>query len=142
MDTNTFVVARAGAVAAAVLAAVVVWVGIDPIAGVDLQAPVPGEEGATHHVGLVAVMIPSAVASLAGWALLGALERLTARPRVIWTTAALVVLVLSLGGPLSAAGLSTLNQIALALMHVAVAAVLVPLLGRTARRGRRDGRTA
>lgn len=133
MGRNT-VVARIAAVVAAVLAAVVVWVAFGPIAGVDLRAPAAGTPGQTHDVGLVTVMVPSALASLAGWALLAVLERVTARSRTVWITTAIVVLVLSLGGPLSAAGISTLNQAALASMHLAVAATLIPLLGRTARR--------
>lgn len=47
---------------------------------------------------------------------------------------AVVVLVLSLGGPLSGAGVTLANKLWLALMHVAVGATLIPLLARTSPR--------
>ena len=46
------------------------------------------------------------VAALAGWGLVEALERQTAHPRRTWLITAPVVLLLSLGGPLSGHGVS------------------------------------
>lgn len=131
MSSDRRTVARIGAVAAATLAAAVVWVIVEPIGGLDLRAPAPGSPGETHDVGLVAVLLPSFAASVAGWGLLALLERFTARARVAWTVVAVVVLVLSLGGPLPATGITAADQLALASMHLAVAATLIPLLART-----------
>jgi hypothetical protein len=125
--------ARLVAVAGAVSAALAVWVVVEVIAGVDLRAPAPGG-GGTHDVGPLTVVVPSLVAASAGWALLAGLERFTRRARAIWAPVAIVVLVLSLGGPLPATGISTANQVALAAMHVAVAVTLIPLLMRSGER--------
>ena len=122
---------RVLAVAAAVAVAGLVWVAFELIGGVDLRVPQPGNTGATDDAGIGIVLGSSAIASLAGWGLLAVLEKVTSRARLIWTVVAIVVLVLSLGAPLSAAGLTALNKTALALMHVAVGVTLIPLLRRT-----------
>lgn len=124
---------RLTAVGAAVLAALAVWAAFEPLGGVELRAPAGGA-GRTHDVGPLTVLMPSLLASLAGWGLLAVLERFVRRARTVWTVVAVVVLALSLGGPLSATGISALNQAALAAMHVAVAAALIPLLVRTSDR--------
>jgi hypothetical protein len=80
----------------------------------------------------VLVTVTSGVASLAAWGLLALLERLTAHPRTLWTAIAVLALLISLGGPLSGTGITSANRVALALMHLSVAAVLIPLLPRTA----------
>jgi hypothetical protein len=70
---------------------------------------------------------------LAGWGLLALLERFTARPRTSWTVIAVGVGLLSLAGPLSTIAPTTVtNGLSLALMHLAVAAVLIPGLAATA----------
>ena len=58
------------------------------------------------------------------------MERRAARARRIWTGIAFVVVVLSLSLPLTA-GITMSSKVALALMHVAVAAVLIPGLRRS-----------
>jgi hypothetical protein len=124
--------ARALAVIAAALAALAVWLVTDPLLGVDLAAPTrPGsEELLSITPALVAGT--SLVVALAGWALLALLERFTARPRIIWTAIALLVALVSLAGPLSTlASTTAANAVALALMHLAVAAVLIPILAGT-----------
>lgn len=125
---------RLAAVGAAVLAALVVWVAFEPIGGIDLRAPAPGGAGQTHDVGPFTVVLPSLLAALAGWALLAVLEKFVGRARTVWRVIAIAVLAVSLGGPLSATGISTGNQVALATMHVAVAVTLIPLLTRTGER--------
>ena len=66
--------------------------------------------------------------------MLAALERLTPHARRIWLVVALVGLAASLAMPLSGTGVSSENRAVLVLMHVAVAAVLVPVLYRTSPR--------
>ncbi|MDN5751166.1 MAG: DUF6069 family protein [Pseudonocardia sp.] len=122
--------ARAQAVAATVVGAVAVWVVAEPVLGFALRGPAQGG-GATHDVNAVVVAVAALAASLAGWALLAVLERFTSRARGLWTAAALTVAVLSLAGPLFSAGITAANQAWLGLLHVSVAAVLIPLLRRT-----------
>ncbi|MET8908682.1 DUF6069 family protein [Micromonospora sp. NPDC004551] len=121
---------RALAVLAAAAATLTVWVAAVPVAGVDLVARNGGTE---QSVTAVAVGVSTVLAGLAGWALLALLERFTTRARAVWTAAAGLVLLLSLLGPLGGGvgGAATLTLVAL---HLTAAAVLVPLLRRTAAR--------
>lgn len=118
---------RALGVAGAVLAAVAVWAIAVPLLG--NQLTIRFGTGAAQDIGLGYVVGASLVASLAAWGLLALLERRTARARRIWTGVAAVVLVVSLSLPLTA-GTTPSATTALALMHVAVAAVLIPTLRR------------
>lgn len=118
---------RLAAVAGAVVAALAVWMVASPLAGVDLEVR---SGDTTQVVGAAPVLFVSLLASLLGWGVLALLEKRAARARSIWTVLAVAVLVLSLGGPLSS-GVTTAAKISLALMHVAVAAVLVPVLRHT-----------
>lgn len=104
---------RALTVASAVLAASAVWLVAVPLAGADLLVGRPGDRPPVE-VGLVQVVLVAGLASMAGWGLLAVLERRSRRSARIWTVTALAALVLSL-----------------AVMHVTVAAVLVPGLRRT-----------
>jgi hypothetical protein len=99
--------------------------------GIDVQEPPRGGSGPIRDLAAGNVVFASALASLAGWALLAVLERVTTRARTIWTSIAVVVAVLSLGGPLTAAAVTTASRAVLAALHVVVAAVLIPLLART-----------
>jgi hypothetical protein len=123
-------VSRLLAVGAAVVAALAVWAVAALALGIDVQEP-PRGAGPVRDLAVGNVVLASAVASLAGWALLAVLERVTTRARTIWTSIAVVVAVLSLGGPLTAAAVTTANRAVLAALHVVVAAVLIPLLART-----------
>lgn len=118
---------RVLAVLGATAAASGVWVLAEAL-GVDLA--VQRRPGSIEAVGPAAVLLSSLVAALAGWAALAVLERLVARARTAWTVLALLVLVASMVGPL-AGGTSTAAKAALAGMHLAVAAVLVPALRRS-----------
>jgi hypothetical protein len=85
-------------------------------------------------VGIGLVVGASVIGSLLGWGLLALLERRTARARTVWTVVAVTVLLVSLSLPLIA-GTTVPAKIALAMMHVAIAAVLIPALrGRSATR--------
>jgi membrane associated rhomboid family serine protease len=119
-------------VAAVVLAALGLWALMDLALGIDLRSPASfGEYGTTSKVGPANVAIVSAIAVLAAWGLLAALERLTPRARRVWLVIAVLVLVGSLGGPLSGSGLTTANRMELVGFHLLVGAVLIPLLYRT-----------
>jgi hypothetical protein len=124
--------ARALAVIAATLAALAVWLVTDPLLGVDLI--VPTRPGSEELMSITPVLVAgtSLVVALAGWALLALLERFTARARTIWTAVAVLFALFSLAGPLSTLGKSTAaTVVTLALMHVAVAAVAIPMLAGT-----------
>ena len=126
--TRTRTRTRALAVAGAALAALVVWTVAVPILDVDLTVSPGG--GSPMSVGAGTVVVAALVGALLGWALLALLEARTARARTLWTGAAVVALLVSLGGPLNAATATSI-QVTLMLMHLAVAAVLIPALRRT-----------
>ena len=121
---------RAATVVGAVLAAVVVWAVAGPLLGVDLSVSFGAGEPPTE-VGLLAVVVSSALASLVAWGLLALLERSTARGLLVWTALAVVALALSFAPLLAAGGTAAGTRTALALLHLVVAAVLVPGLRRT-----------
>ncbi len=123
--------ARLGAVAVAVLAPLAIWGIVEGAFGTDLRAPATAS-GEPSDIGALAVLTASALASLVGWGLLALLERFSGRAHSVWAVVAALVLVLSLGGPLGGTGITAASRIPLVLMHVAVAAVLIPLLYRTA----------
>ncbi len=124
-------VPRLVAVGAAVVATLAVWAVAELALGIDVQEPSRGDAGPIRDLAVGNVVFASAVASLAGWALLAVLERVTTRPRTIWTSIAVVLAVVSLGGPLTAVAITTASRAVLAALHVVVAAVLIPLLART-----------
>src|ERR1700730_7087232 len=123
---------RALGVAGAVLAAAAVWAVAGPLLGLHLM--IRFGNAAPESVGIGLVVGASFIGSLLGWGLLAIMERRTARARTIWTVVGMTVLLASLSPPPSA--VSTVSpKVALAMMHVAVAAVLIPALrGRSATR--------
>ena len=131
------------AAAAAVLAAEALWGLAELGFGLDLRAPATASSPQPADIGPPVVAVGSGAAALAAWgllALLALLEQLTARARTIWTVTAAVVLVASLGGPLSGSGITAANRAVLVLPHLAVGTVLIPALRRTA--ASRAGRPA
>lgn len=127
-NTTSLIRPRAVSVAGASLAAVAVWAVAVPLLGTHLFIRFGG--GPELGVGIEAVVGASLAGSLLGWGFLAFLERHTARARTIWSRVAIVVLLLSLSLPISA-GATISSKAALALMHLAVAAVLIPALRRT-----------
>jgi Ca2+/Na+ antiporter len=116
---------RALAAGGAIVAAVAVWVIAVPLLGVHLV--IRFGNGAPQTIGAGYVVGATLIASLVGWGLLAMLERRTSHARQIWTVVALIGLLVSLSLPFSA-GTTTATKAVLALMHVAVAAVLIPSL--------------
>lgn len=116
---------------AATAAALLGWAVLAPLGGLDLTVRL-GSANSVQQVGPAAVASASLLAGLAGWVLLAVLERLTPRARTTWTIAALAALTLSLAGPL--AGVTPASVIALAFLHLLVAAVLITGLRRSASR--------
>lgn len=117
---------RLAATALAVLAPVLVRLVADPLPGHRLTIT-DGEQ--TLDIGAVPVMFVALLASLAGWGLLAALERLrTRRTRTIWNGVAVAVLAVSFL-PFIGDGMDGGTRVSLALMHLVVAAVLIPGLG-------------
>ncbi|WP_234328237.1 DUF6069 family protein [Streptomyces sp. NRRL S-37] len=114
--------------ALAVLAPVLVWLVTDPLLGHRLRIA-DGER--TLDIGAVPVAVVALLASLSGWGLLAVLERSgVRRARAVWTGIAGAVLAVSFL-PLTGDGMDGGTRAALALMHLAVAAVLIPgLTGR------------
>ena len=93
----------------------------------------PGLGGhASHPLGAVVVMVTSLVGGLLGWTTLVLVERVLHQDRRTWLAIVSLALVLSLGGPLSGTGVTAGDRLALVLLHVTVAAVVLPLLYRSA----------
>jgi hypothetical protein len=116
----------------AVLAPVVIWIIAVPLAGVDLMASQAGDGTPVQEINLVSVIVAALLVGLLGWALLAVLERFTRRGASIWTIVAVLVLLLSLAGPLVLAQNGG-AKLTLALMHVAVGVTLITTLARSAR---------
>ncbi|MBV2362784.1 hypothetical protein KUM37_05415 [Streptomonospora sp. NEAU-YY374] len=120
--------ARALAVAGSVAAALALWVVGEPLLGYGLVVESPGVP--PRDLGASAIAVMSLAPALLGWGLLELLERFTRHARAVWTTAALVVLAASFL-PFLGVTVDTGGAVVLALMHVAVAAVLIPVFWRT-----------
>jgi hypothetical protein len=119
---------RAITVGAGAAGALLLWAVNDPWAGVDLAV----RQGDTiRHIGPAAVVLTALVAGLAGWGLLAVLERTVRRPARTFRIIALIVLALSLAGPLGS-GVDTSSRLALLGMHTTVGAALI--LGLPGRR--------
>jgi hypothetical protein len=119
---------RAITVTAGAVGALLIWAINDPWAGTELTV----RQGAsTQHIGPAAIVVTALVAGLAAWGLLALLERTASRPIRMFRIVALIVLVLSLAGPLGS-GVGTSSQIALLGMHTTVGAALI--LGLPGRR--------
>jgi hypothetical protein len=128
--TSSTAALRALTVLAAIVATLVIWAVETLLLGIDLRArPVPG--AAPVVVGPAAIAFGTLLAGLVAWGLLAALERLTSRVRTVWVIVAVVALLISLAGPLGG-GVTAMAAVGLACMHLAAAAILIPLLPRSA----------
>jgi hypothetical protein len=127
------------AVIAAILAPVLIWTVTVPVLGHTLQVP-DQAEGTSLTVGAGAVIAVAGIACALGWGSLALLERLTRRARTAWAALATVALLLSfllLSGP----GIDLLTRFSLGCMHLAVAAILMPVLLLTSPRSAHESTT-
>lgn len=133
-------VVRARAVSLAVALAVALWAVATQLLGMEVRSPEMGGDPAADLT-LLHVTGASLVASVAAWGLLAILERFTRRARTAWLTTSTVALALSLGAPLTGAGITGANRAVLALLHLAVGGVLLAGLARTTAAGPDSSRT-
>lgn len=123
----------------AITAALLVWAVAALGLGIELRSPVFDGSGTSFEIGPATVGMVAMIASLSGWALLAALERITRHAARIWTALAVLVLAASLSMPLGGVGLDSAHRTALVAMHLAVAAVLIASLPSAALRARAAG---
>lgn len=117
---------RAATVAGATAAAAAVWLGAR-VAGTDPTVTFSGQP--PMAIGLSAVLVTAFATSLAAWVTLAVLERWTRRGRAWWRILACAVLVTSFV-PILSARADGGTRLTLAVMHLAVAGVLIPVLPR------------
>jgi len=98
-----------------------------PVLGVHLTTRFGN--GDAQNVGIGLVVIASLIGSSAGLGLLIALEKISSRAITIWTAVSIAALLISLSFPL-VAGTTISAKVSLALMHVAVATILIVTLRR------------
>jgi hypothetical protein len=112
------------AIISAAIACLVIWVGAVKIARVDLTADVGA---GPQPVGSIAVIAAASLSGFAAWGLLWLMNRFFRNGRTIWTIVVIGLALASLAGPVSSAG-STTAALILAGMHVATAAIVIPVL--------------
>ena len=119
-------------VAAAVAAALLVWVIARYGAGVSLRTPSfsIGRKPSALPPGFAAGV--AGLVALGAWALIEMVERTFHRPRRVWLTTGFVALGISLLAPLSGHGVTNVQRIALVCTHLAVGAVLITMFARSA----------
>jgi hypothetical protein len=118
---------RALAVAGAALAPTAVWL-LAHVTGNELEVTLAGQPPMV--VNLPFVVVTALAASLAGWAALAVLQRVSSHARTLWTGLAVAALLTSFA-PLATVETNGAARTFLALMHVTVAAVLIPGLRGT-----------
>lgn len=118
---------RVLAVGGAVLAAVLLGLAA-AVLGIELRMDMRNGQP-PMVVGLPLVAGFSLAFALLGWGVLAVLERFSERAATIWTWLAVIVLLVSFVPILSAEATAGARTV-LAAMHLAVAAVLIPLLRR------------
>ncbi|MEU3458148.1 DUF6069 family protein [Micromonospora sp. NPDC006766] len=126
--TRSSIQLRAAAIAAAVLTTSLLWLAAWLL---DVELTVDQRNGQPPmDVGLPMVAGSTLAVCALGWGALAVLERFLSHARTIWTVLALAILALSLAAPIFSIEATAGTKTVLSLMHVAVAGVLVPMLGR------------
>jgi hypothetical protein len=125
--TATRLRAAALAVGGAVLATTLLWTTAQ-ILGIELRVD-PRNGRAPGIISLPFTVTLTLTVCLLGWGARALLDRLTRRAPVVWTALAILVLLASFL-PLLAVEATGPAKVILALMHIAVGAVLVPVFGR------------
>lgn len=119
---------RAIAVGGAVLATGLVWLAAYAL---DIDLRLDQRNGQPPIiVGLPLVIGFTLILALLGWGALAVLERYIRQARTIWTVIAIAVLMVSFVPILGVEATSGTKSV-LSLMHLAVAAVLIPMLRRS-----------
>ncbi len=116
---------RAAAVGVAVLTSIMLWSVANALGG-DIRVDQHNGQG-PQTIGLPMIIGSALAVSLLGWGALAVLERFTPWARTIWTTLALTVLALSFI-PIIATSATVSAKTTLALIHITVAAALIPAL--------------
>ncbi|MDQ0942811.1 DUF6069 family protein [Streptomyces sp. V1I1] len=125
-------VLRPAAIGIALLANLAYVLVLTEVAGYDLRTPAMFGRPA-QSILISAVIAASVVPALLGWGLLELLERFVPRrATVIWEALTALVLVASL--PYNGAGITTSDQLLLALMHLIVGAAVIPAFVNTSLR--------
>lgn len=128
-NQQSSLVLRVIAVLGALAAALAVWIVAHLVGGIPLEVRLT-PNGPVQEVGVISVIVVCLVAGAVAVLLVAALERLTRHPRRDWAVIAIVVLALSLAGPLGSAATAEAG-VSLLCMHLAVGAVLIPTLFRS-----------
>ncbi|GAB3118896.1 hypothetical protein GCM10027160_31950 [Streptomyces calidiresistens] len=98
-------------------------------AGAEMLVPAFEGEG-TQQIATVGVLASAFGATLIGWAVARGAERFTPRPRAAWLAFAAVGLLLSFV-PVIAIDATGLTRAVLALQHLLVAVIVIPVFART-----------
>lgn len=131
------VLVRAGAALGAAVAGLAAWALLTGPLGLELTARIGAD---VSGVGPAAIAVSALIAGLGGWGVAQIIERLAAQPRRRWRHFAVVVAVVSLGGPLTSAE-GTESVIGLGLLHVVTALTVIPTVAATLP-AKRERRTA
>lgn len=130
---------RVAGVAGGALAALLAWSVERYAAGLHLRTPTFSASTHPTHLSAGFIFFVALAAGAAGWGSLALLERRTERPRRFWLTVGGLVGVVSLTGPLSGHGVSATDGLGLVCLHLAVAAVVLPVLAASTTNHRGDG---
>jgi hypothetical protein len=117
---------RAAAVGGAALATSLLFL-VGHAFGTDFTITDPGAGKPPHTFVLPELAVITLIIGLLGWTALAVIERYAAHPRVVWGVLAAAVLVLSFV-PIGIEQATVDTKVMLAVIHVAVAAALLPML--------------
>ncbi len=120
---------RGLAVLSAIIAALAVWLVAK--FGLGVEVAEPESSGPASQIDTANIVVVSAAALFAGWALLAVLERFTARAARWWLRIAVLVAIVSLAGPLTTPGLTASGRVVLGMLHLVIGTLAIALLYRS-----------